>query len=84
MAAAQIADAKDLGFLYPESDPQDNQPMTRLLLGMTLGATLLLSPTPAACTYCGNLYCINSSACFSGCACMMDFGEPSGICVAVE
>lgn len=42
-----------------------------------------LAPIPAECVYCGNLFCMNSSACFDGCACAVK-PDGTGVCVAVR
>lgn len=53
----------------------------------TLVATFILNTLeaqPAYCSTCGNMSCLDSSGCFSGCACAKDFDAPSGVCVQVQ
>jgi hypothetical protein len=58
--------------------------MIRILALVAITAMASLYTCSAQCTWCGNAYCLDSSACFQGCACMKDFGDASGVCVPVS
>ena len=54
------------------------------IIGIVALAIWLLGASPAECTYCGNAFCLDTSGCFEGCACAIDYGDASGHCVSVR
>ena len=58
--------------------------MKLMLIALTLMALTISHAEPAQCSSCGMTTCLNSAACFSGCACAKAISDPYGVCVPVR